>query len=33
MFLIIAIAALITFVRYANLLVYLRKAILGGGQG
>jgi hypothetical protein len=30
---VIAIAALITFIRYANLLTYLRKAILSGGQG
>jgi hypothetical protein len=31
--LIVAIAALVTFVRYANLLTYMRKAILGGGRG
>jgi hypothetical protein len=30
---IIGIAALFTFLRYANLLTYLRKAILSGGQG
>ncbi len=28
-----AIVGLITFVRYANLLTYLRKAILSGGRG
>ncbi len=33
MILVILIAALITFVRYANLLTYLRKAILSGGRG
>ncbi len=33
MILIVAIAALITFVRYANLLTYLRKAILTGVRG